>query len=65
MHGEGYYTWKDGTNYEGQFVNNNIHGFGKFTSAKGKIYEGMWVNNEKHGQGIIHWPDDRHYIGAF
>lgn len=42
MHGYGRIIWKDGRNYEGQYLKDKKHGFGVFKWANGSKYEGFW-----------------------
>mmetsp|Transcript_6752 Transcript_6752/g.11314 ORF Transcript_6752/g.11314 Transcript_6752/m.11314 type:complete len:116 (-) Transcript_6752:521-868(-) len=47
FHGEGTYTWKDGSAYVGSFTNDKFHGRGLKTSVSGAVEEeGMWWNDE-------------------
>ncbi len=41
-HGEGIFTFSDGSKYEGKFRKNKMHGKGKYTDANGKVFEGKW-----------------------
>lgn len=65
MHGQGCYTWRDGSTITGFFRKNRLNGFGKYISARGKQYEGQWIDNKKWGNGILTWPDGRKYEGQF
>ena len=47
--GKGKFFWTDGSQYEGQFSNNNIHGIGTYTWADGRNYKGEWKNNKMDG----------------
>ena len=55
MHGQGTFTWKDGSAYIGQFTNNVIEGKGKYIYPDKKIYEGDYKNNKMQGQGVMIW----------
>mgnify|MGYP003440447615 CR=1 FL=1 len=46
MHGHGLLVWKDGKQYEGDFVNDKREGTGKFTWADGRVYMGEWLNGK-------------------
>lgn len=64
--GHGKLIMKDGTYYEGQFVNGEIsgHGFKFFASSKCK-YTGEFLNGELHGHGIMHYSDNTTYEGQW
>ena len=51
--GLGKETQKNGTIYEGKYLNNQRMGQGKQTNANGTIYEGAFVNGKLHGKGKI------------
>ncbi|PVD20460.1 hypothetical protein C0Q70_18616 [Pomacea canaliculata] len=65
-HGHGKLIMKDGTYYEGQFVNGEIsgHGFKFFASSKCK-YTGEFLNGELNGHGIMHYSDNTIYEGQW
>lgn len=46
MDGDGLYTWPDGRNYAGQYLNDKKHGRGKYTWANGKTYDGDWKDGK-------------------
>ena len=50
-HGKGTYTWADGREYKGDWINGNRYGKGTFTLAHGCRYEGDWYNDSIHGFG--------------
>lgn len=35
-------TWRHGTTYDGDFVEDSAHGLGSWTSAAGDTYHGEW-----------------------
>lgn len=58
MQGKGYYMWKDGRTYDGEYLNDKKHvknllfigqGFGIYKWTDGRIYEGQWENGKQHG----------------
>ena len=53
MHGKGTYVCKDGSKYEGNYVENRKEGFGKFTFASGNVYEGEWKDGKQDGIGKL------------
>jgi hypothetical protein len=46
MHGRGVYIWKDGTKYEGNFLNGKIEGVGHYLNKDGKILAGLFKNGK-------------------
>ena len=40
--GIGKYKWKDGSMYQGEWVNNERNGYGTYTNKRGDIEEGLW-----------------------
>ncbi len=63
--GYGKVIFKDGSVYEGTFLNGLCHGKGKITWANGDSYDGDWVENNRHGQGIYTYNDGFVYTGNF
>lgn len=45
--GYGVFTWPDGRQYKGYWVNGKQHGKGVFINDKGIEQEGMWENGKK------------------
>ena len=56
MNGFGVYNWKDGRQYEGEFIKDKKHGKGKYKWANGKVYDGMWKDGKQHGLGEYSVP---------
>lgn len=52
MQGHGVMNYADGSQYQGEFYNNQRHGTGILRDRDGNEYEGCWYKNKKHGQGI-------------
>jgi hypothetical protein len=46
MHGQGEYTFEDGTLYTGSFENNKIQGEGKAVYPNGIVEEGVYIDNK-------------------
>ena len=44
MHGRGVFTWPDGRNYEGDYVEDKKEGQGAFTWPDGRKFDGGWKN---------------------
>lgn len=63
--GEGTFTYKDGSVYEGNFLVGLSNGLGKFTSADGKIScEGTFKKGRLSGEAEYHMGDE-YYKGQF
>lgn len=57
---------KDGTYYEGQFMNGEINGNGyKFFSSSSAKYTGQFLNGEMHGHGIMYYKNGNVYEGQW
>lgn len=63
--GFGFNRWADGSQYVGNWVDNEIHGFGHYKWTDGRQYIGNWIQNVKSGYGVFKWPDSRMYEGFF
>ena len=46
MHGEGTFTWADGRQYQGEYVDDKKQGVGIFIWPDGRQYEGQWLNGK-------------------
>lgn len=64
-HGLGLFHWVDGSNYYGEFIENNIEGRGKYVWADGREYDGEWKENKMHGKGVFLWKDGKRYEGEY
>ncbi|DAZ96476.1 TPA: hypothetical protein N0F65_008343 [Lagenidium giganteum] len=52
--GRASYTYPNGDEYEGAFLQGRRHGFGVYVEYVTKNqYEGDWVNDKRHGKGIL------------
>ena len=57
---------KDGTYYEGQFVNGEINGHGyKYFSSSQCKYTGQFLNGEMHGHGVMNYRNGNIYEGQW
>ena len=65
QHGQGTYTYADGSKYVGKWKNGKQHGQGTGTSSDGLKYVGKWKNGKEHGQGTRTFPDGRKYVGKW
>ncbi|WP_235298064.1 caspase family protein [Portibacter marinus] len=59
--GTGRYTYRDGSYYEGQFVNGLPQGQGICYYSNGDRYEGGWKNNAPEGEGVMHFASGTVY----
>lgn len=41
--GDGVYTWRNGSQYRGQFENDLRHGYGEMAYPDGRAFKGSWV----------------------
>lgn len=64
-HGQGHYTWSDGSEYNGLWQSNKINGLGVYNWSDGRKYFGFWLNNDMHGLGIYIYQDGIRYEGYF
>ena len=51
------YTWKNGTNYSGEWVNGKASGLGKMEWYWGDIYIGEFKNGKPSGHGTMTWSN--------
>lgn len=65
MHGEGLYTWSDGTEYAGEFREGSVWGQGEKRWPNGRKYRGEWVRDMMWGDGEMVWPSGETFTGQF
>ena len=53
MHGEGKYTWPNGSFYYGDYVDGIKEGYGVFTWNNGKVFKGDFKNGKPSGIGLL------------
>ena len=58
MEGSGFYQWKDGRKYRGQYREDKKDGYGMYSWKDGRKYEGNWVGGKQHGLGKYMVPQD-------
>ena len=63
-HGQGAYTYDDGSTYVGELKDNKRNGQGTMTWGDDK-YVGEWQNNLPHGQGTYIWKSGSKYVGEW
>ena len=61
----GYFTYDDGSTYEGEFKDGRVHGYGTYTWADGTTYAGVFDAGLPHGEGRLTWPSGGAYEGSF
>ncbi|XP_077007661.1 MORN repeat-containing protein 1 isoform X4 [Tamandua tetradactyla] len=65
-HGHGKLLFKDGSYYEGEFVDGEIQGQGcRYWASSGNTYSGQFVLGEPQGLGTMQYKAGGHYEGAF
>ena len=64
-HGQGTYTFADGSKYVGGYRDGKLTGQGTATLATGEKYVGEFWDGKSHGQGTYTWPDGSKYVGEF
>ncbi|MBQ8289679.1 MAG: hypothetical protein IJY01_02255 [Clostridia bacterium] len=63
-HGEGVYTEKDGSRYEGEFKHGLRHGYGTYIKVyDGSTYRGFWEGGVRHGYGELTYRQESDYYG--
>ena len=78
MHGQGEYTWANGSKYIGEWKNGKMNGYGNLSFEEGSLeidnstiyrsgekYIGNWKDNKMHGQGTFIWDNRSKYTGNF
>lgn len=64
-HGKGSQVWKDGSLYEGFWLNGKANGRGRLIHSNGDVYEGEWSNDKAEGKGIYIHSDGAKYEGSW
>uniref|UniRef100_A0A8C6XKS2 MORN repeat containing 1 n=1 Tax=Naja naja TaxID=35670 RepID=A0A8C6XKS2_NAJNA len=65
-HGHGKLLLKDGSYYEGEFVDGEIVGHGlRYWASTGNTYSGQFLFGELHGHGVLHYGNGSKYEGEF
>lgn len=65
MHGNGLYTWSDGSEYQGEFRQGSVWGTGEKRWPNGRKYRGEWVRDMMWGHGEMIWPSGETFTGQF
>ena len=61
----GIHQWKNGSKYQGQFLNGLFHGKGVYSWSNKKMYDGNWLNGKMNGKGKFIYQDGSIYEGEF
>ncbi|KAM6216876.1 MORN repeat-containing protein 1 [Rhynchocyon petersi] len=65
-HGHGRLLFKDGSYYEGEFLDGEITGEGcRHWASSGNTYTGQFVLGEPHGRGVMQYGAGGRYEGTF
>jgi len=65
MHGDGLYTWSDGSEYAGEFHEGFMWGEGEKRWPNGRRYQGEWRRDMMWGGGEMTWPSGETFTGQF
>mmetsp|Transcript_16598 Transcript_16598/g.14493 ORF Transcript_16598/g.14493 Transcript_16598/m.14493 type:complete len:204 (-) Transcript_16598:96-707(-) len=65
MHGQGTYTFTNGSVYTGEWIKGKRQGNGKINYLDGSSYEGQWDNDQMHGNGMYIDNDGVEWEGIF
>lgn len=65
MHGDGIYTWSDGSEYAGEFREGYAWGQGEKRWPNDRKYRGEWVRDMMWGDGEMTWPSGETFTGQF
>jgi curved DNA-binding protein CbpA len=65
MHGQGMFSFADGSIFTGQFQFDKMNGIGKMVFANGDIYSGGFYDGHFHGEGKMMFANGDRYMGTF
>jgi S1-C subfamily serine protease len=65
MHGQGTYTFADGSKYIGEFRNSVSQGHGSGILTNGSIYVGEYRGGKPNGQGTFTYANGNKYVGEW
>ena len=63
-HGKGVFKYKNGNEYDGEFIKGMKDGHGRYKSNEGE-YDGFWKEDKKDGHGKYTFKNGDLYIGEF
>ena len=64
VHGQGAYTYADGSTYVGELKDGKYHGQGTWTSPDGDTWVGEFKEWKMNGQGTVTYADGSTYVGG-
>ena len=64
-HGKGWYHYRNGDIFYGNWIINLKNGFGQFFYSCGDIYRGYWVDNKKQGYGEYYYKNGDFFKGEW
>ena len=64
MHGSGTFTFANGNEYVGEFVEDAKEGRGSLQYIDGERYDGEWYGDKQHGQGTLTYASGDRYVRA-
>ena len=65
MHGSGTFTFANGNEYVGEFVEDAKEGRGSLQYIDGERYDGEWYGDKQHGQGTLTYASGDRYVGQW
>lgn len=64
-HGRGIQLWKNGSRFEGYFIQDRVNIQGKLIHSNGDTYSGEWKNDKANGYGEYHHVNGEYYKGSW
>eukprot|EP01025_Chloroclados_australasicus_P038439 TRINITY_DN3959_c0_g1_i2.p1 TRINITY_DN3959_c0_g1~~TRINITY_DN3959_c0_g1_i2.p1 ORF type:complete len:1321 (-),score=144.62 TRINITY_DN3959_c0_g1_i2:329-4291(-) len=64
-HGDGYYSFKNGDEYKGEFVSDRMEGYGVYSFSAGGQYSGEWRQSIYEGVGAETFARGSRYEGQY
>ena len=64
-HGKGVLKYKNGDEYQGEWVDDERKGKGTMIYNNGDQYQGQWENNMRNGKGVILYKNNDQYEGEW
>lgn len=55
-HGKGIFKFRNGAEYDGQWIRGRMDGYGSYLWPDAKIYKGTWESGLRHGEGTLSFP---------
>ncbi len=57
--------YKNGSVYDGEFMEDEAHGVGTFKGVNGEFYQGEWQADKQHGSGVYRFVSGARYRGEW